>query len=184
MLGQPRPGDAARVARDVRWRASGDDVPAVGAAAWPHIDDVISGGEQIQVMVDDDRRSSLQQPVEHADQRGHVEGMQAGGGLIEDVQRAVLAAAQPGGDPSRCDSPPDRDGVGSPSSRYPRPTSLTGRSAAATAVSPANCDVASAELRGACRPWCVLVVRTGYGWTGPLGPLSRRNDCMIWNVVV
>jgi hypothetical protein len=23
-----------------------------------------------------------------------------------------------------------------------------------------------------------------YGWTGPLGPLSRRNDCMIWNVVV
>ena len=22
------------------------------------------------------------------------------------------------------------------------------------------------------------------GWTGPLGPLSRRSDCMIWNVVV
>lgn len=64
-------------------------MPAVGAAAWPHIDDVISGGEQIQVMVeDDDPRSSLQQPVEHADQRGHVEGMQAGGGLIEDGRLA------------------------------------------------------------------------------------------------
>lgn len=24
----------------------------------------------------------------------------------------------------------------------------------------------------------------GQGWTGPLGPLSRRSDCMIWNVVV
>jgi hypothetical protein len=100
VLGQPRPGHAALVAHDVRWRASGDDVSAVGAAAWPHIDDVISAGEQIQVMVDDgDRRSSLQQPFEHADQRGHVEGMQASGGLIEDVQCAVLAAAQPGGDP-------------------------------------------------------------------------------------
>ncbi len=27
-------------------------------------------------------------------------------------------------------------------------------------------------------------VRGGQGWTGPLGPLSRRSDCMIWNVVV
>ncbi len=23
-----------------------------------------------------------------------------------------------------------------------------------------------------------------YGWTGPLGPLSRRSDCMMANVVV
>src|SRR6185437_6435702 len=24
----------------------------------------------------------------------------------------------------------------------------------------------------------------GQGWTGPLGPRSRRSDCMIWKVVV
>ena len=27
-------------------------------------------------------------------------------------------------------------------------------------------------------------VLSGQGWTGPLGPSSRRSDCMIWNVVV
>ena len=42
---------------------------------------------------------ACQQPVEHAGQGGHVERVQAGGRLVEDVQRAALAAAQPGGDP-------------------------------------------------------------------------------------
>jgi hypothetical protein len=28
------------------------------------------------------------------------------------------------------------------------------------------------------------VVLSGQGWTGPLGPLSRRSDCMMANVVV
>jgi hypothetical protein len=28
------------------------------------------------------------------------------------------------------------------------------------------------------------LVRGGQGWTGPLGPRSRRIDCMIANVVV
>ena len=41
----------------------------------------------------------LQQPVEHADQGGHVERVQAGGRLVEDVQRAALAGAEPGSDP-------------------------------------------------------------------------------------
>ena len=92
VLGQPRPGHAARGARDIRWRARGDDLPALGAAAWPHVDQVVSGGEQVQVVVDDDdRRSGLQQPVEHADQGRHVEGVQAGRRLVEDVQRAALA---------------------------------------------------------------------------------------------
>ena len=27
-------------------------------------------------------------------------------------------------------------------------------------------------------------VRCGQGWPGPLGPRSRRNDCMMANVVV
>ncbi len=30
----------------------------------------------------------------------------------------------------------------------------------------------------------IAVVRCGQGWTGPLGPRSRRIDCMIANVVV
>jgi hypothetical protein len=46
-----------------------------------------------------------------------------------------------------------------------------------------------------CLPGCVMavqvahqyriaLVRCGQGWTGPLGPRSRRIDCMIANVVV
>jgi len=61
---------------------------------------VAGGGEQVKVVVDDDDRGpGVQQPVEHAGQGGHVQGVQAGGWLVEDVQRSVLAAAQPGGDP-------------------------------------------------------------------------------------
>jgi len=48
---------------------------------------------------DDDGRPGLQEPVEHADQRAHVDRVQAGGRLVEYVQRAPLAGAQPGGDP-------------------------------------------------------------------------------------
>jgi hypothetical protein len=51
------------------------------------------------VVDDDDRRSGLEEPVEHADQGGYVERVQAGGRFVEDVQHAALAAAQPGGDP-------------------------------------------------------------------------------------
>ena len=31
---------------------------------------------------------------------------------------------------------------------------------------------------------CPAPVRHGQGWTGPLGPRSRRSDCMMRNVVV
>ncbi len=100
VLGQPRAGHAARVPRDVLGRPGGEDVTAVRAAARAHVDEVVGGGEQVQVVIDDDDRGAgFQQPVEHAGQGGHVERVQAGGRLVEDVQHAALAAAQPGGDP-------------------------------------------------------------------------------------
>ena len=94
MLDEPGSGWAVRGARDVLRGAGREDVAAVRAAAWAHVDQVIGGGEQIQVVVDDDDRGpGVQQPVEHADQGGHVERVQAGGRLVEDVQRAALAGA-------------------------------------------------------------------------------------------
>ena len=100
MLGQPGAGDAGRGAGDIFRGARRDDAAAVRAAAGAHVDEVIGRSEQVQVVVDDDDRGpGLQQLVEDAGQRGHVERVQAGGRLIEDVQRAALAAAQPGGDP-------------------------------------------------------------------------------------
>jgi len=74
MLGQPWPGGAVPCARDVCRCPGREDVPAVRPAARPHVDEVVGGGEQVQVVVDDDDGGpGLQQPVEHADQGGHVE---------------------------------------------------------------------------------------------------------------
>src|SRR6516225_9206269 len=50
--GQPRPGRAARGSRDVRWLSGCEDVPAVRAAARAHVDEVVGGGEQVQVVVE------------------------------------------------------------------------------------------------------------------------------------
>ncbi len=47
VLGQPRPGRAARGTRDVLWLPRGEDVPAVRAAARAHVDEVVGGGEQV-----------------------------------------------------------------------------------------------------------------------------------------
>ena len=59
-----------------------DDVPAVRAAARTHVDEAIRGGEQVQVVVDDDDRGpGRHQPVEHAGEGRHVERVQAGGRL-------------------------------------------------------------------------------------------------------
>jgi hypothetical protein len=81
------------------WCAGGQDVPGVGAAARCHVDEVIGGAEQVQVVVyDDDSGACVDQPVEHTDQGAQVEGMQSGGQLVEDVQGVLLPGAQPGGD--------------------------------------------------------------------------------------
>jgi uncharacterized membrane protein YbhN (UPF0104 family) len=86
VLGQPRSGHAAGRAGDVLGRARGDDVAALRAATRTHVDEVVRGGEQVQVVVDDDDRGpGLQEPVEHADEGGHVERVQPGGRLVEHV---------------------------------------------------------------------------------------------------
>src|SRR5579859_3660430 len=51
MLGQPGSGHAARVTRDVFRRTRRHDVPAARAAFRPHVDEVVRGGEQVQVVV-------------------------------------------------------------------------------------------------------------------------------------
>jgi Glucodextranase, domain N len=99
VLGQPRAGRAARVTRDLAGRPRRENAAAFRAAARAHVDEVVGCRQQVEVVIDgDDRRSGVKQPVEHAHQRCHVERVQACGRLVEHVQRALLAAAQPGGD--------------------------------------------------------------------------------------
>ena len=73
-VGQPRPGRAARVTRDIAGPPRRENT----AAFWAYVDEVVGRGEQVEVVVDDDdRRSGIQQPVEHAHQCCHVERVQA-----------------------------------------------------------------------------------------------------------
>ncbi len=100
VVGQPWSRHAFRGTGDVLGGPCRQDAPAVGATARAHIDDVVCGGKQVEIVVDDDDGGPrLGQPVEHTDQGGHVQRVESGGWLVEDVQDVPLAAAQPGGDP-------------------------------------------------------------------------------------
>lgn len=117
VVGQPRPSHAARVTRDLAGRSRRENSAAFWSAARSHIDEVVGCRQQVEVVIDDnDRRSGVKQPVEHAHQRRDVERVQTRGRLIEHAERAIS-----GCDASleaifrRCDSPPESAGVGSPS---------------------------------------------------------------------
>ena len=92
VLGQPRPGHAARVTRDGTGLPRRENAAAFRAAARAYIDEIVGCPQQVEVVIDDDdRRSGVKQPVEHAYQRCHVERVQARGRLVEYVQRSPLA---------------------------------------------------------------------------------------------
>ena len=83
----------------MRGRAVGEDASSVGAAARSHVGELVGGGEDVEVVIDDDdRRSVGEQAVEDRDQGADVERMQSGRWLVEDVENVALAASQPGGD--------------------------------------------------------------------------------------
>jgi hypothetical protein len=118
VLGQPRPGGAASGTRDVLRRFRRDDVLAVRAAARAHVDEVVGGGDQVQVVVDDDDRgpgtsSRSNTPASAATSSGcrPVDGSSKTYSAPRWLLRSREAIR------SRCDSPPDRDGVGSASRR-------------------------------------------------------------------
>jgi hypothetical protein len=63
VLGQPWPGRAARGTRYVLRLPRREDAPAVRASARAHVDEVVGGGEQIQVVVDEDDRGPGRQQL-------------------------------------------------------------------------------------------------------------------------
>jgi hypothetical protein len=86
-----------------------DDFAAAVAAFGTEIDDPVGGLDDFEIVLDHDHRVALvDQFVQHFEQLGDVVEMQAGGRLVEDVERAA------GGPPesslaslTRCASPPD-----------------------------------------------------------------------------
>ena len=99
-------------------RARGDDVAAVGPAAGAHVDEVVGRAQQVEVVVDDDDGGAgVEQAVEHADQGGDVERCSPVEGSSKTYRVPRWLQRSRDAMRSRCDSPPDSDGVGSPSRR-------------------------------------------------------------------
>src|SRR6185369_2186830 len=89
---------AARVAlgalRDLLRRALRDDAAALVARLGTEIDHAVGGLDDVDVVLDDDDAvSGLDETPQHVEQLPDVVEMQAGRGLVEDVERAPRLAA-------------------------------------------------------------------------------------------
>ena len=79
---------------DLFGRADGDDMAAPFARLGAHVDDPIGRLNDVQIVLDDHHRvAQLDQPIEHVQQLGQVVEVQAGGRLVEQVER--LAGIRP-----------------------------------------------------------------------------------------
>ena len=81
----------------------GDDPAAFLATLGPEVDDPVGRLDDVEVVLDDHHRvPAVDQPVEHGEQLLHVVEVEAGGGLVEDVEGA--AGAHPGQLPRQLDA--------------------------------------------------------------------------------
>ena len=73
---------------DVLWCTAGDDLAAADAAFRAEVDNPVSGLDDIQVVLDhDDGVAVVAQAVQDREQLRDVVKVQAGCGLVENVQR-------------------------------------------------------------------------------------------------
>jgi len=81
-------------------RAGGDDLASFVAGSWADVDDPVACGDDLHLVLDDDHGvARLDQAVELGHELVDVRGVQAGGGLVEDVERvAALGTLEFGGE--------------------------------------------------------------------------------------
>ena len=83
-------GVAARDLRDLLGRAGRDDLAAGGAALGAEIDDPVGGLDDVEVVLDDEHGVAVvDEAVEHLEQLLDVVEVEAGGRLVEQVERAA-----------------------------------------------------------------------------------------------
>ena len=95
------PGSAADCGLGHRLRrASCDDVSAFVARAGTDVDDPVAGGDDVDVVLDDDDGvAGVDQAIELRDEALDVGRMESGGGLVEDVEGvSALRALELGGE--------------------------------------------------------------------------------------
>ncbi len=82
-----------RIGRQLRRRAHADDRAAALAALGAEVDEPVRRLDHVEVVFDHhDRVALVAQPVEHLEQLRDIVEMQAGGGLIQDVERLTRRA--------------------------------------------------------------------------------------------
>lgn len=73
--------------------AGGDDLAAVGAAFGAHVDNVVGAFDDVEVVFDDDHGVAAgDELLQDAHEAFGVVGVEAGGGLVEDVEGAAGGA--------------------------------------------------------------------------------------------
>ena len=88
-------GDGAGVGGDFGDGAGGEELAAEFACAGAEVEQVVGGADDVGVVLDDeDGVAEVAQGVEDADELGGVAGVQADGGLVEDVECADEAASR------------------------------------------------------------------------------------------
>lgn len=87
-------GGGVGVLSEVFWGAGGDDLAAVLTAFGAHVDNPISGFDDVEVMLDDNHGvAAVDEFAEDFEQTADVVGMEAGGRLVEDIEGLAGAAA-------------------------------------------------------------------------------------------
>ena len=90
--GEPVAGVGGGVGGDLFGGADGDDLAAAGAAFGAHVDDPVGGLDDVEVVLDDEEgAAAFDELAEGGEELGDVVEVEAGGGLVEDVEGAAAA---------------------------------------------------------------------------------------------
>ena len=82
-------GVGVRYGRDLLGRAVGDDASAALAAFGAEVEDVVGVADDVEIVLDDDDGvAEIGEPVEDFEQLADVVEVEAGGGLVEQVEGA------------------------------------------------------------------------------------------------
>ena len=91
--GEPVAGVACGVGGDLFGGADGDDLAAAVAALGAHVDDPVGGLDDVEVVLDDEEgAAAFDELAEGGEELGDVVEVEAGGGLVEDVEGAAAGA--------------------------------------------------------------------------------------------
>ena len=85
---------------DIFGRTRDDDAAAAGAAFGAEVDDPVGRFDDVEIVLDHEHRvAPIDEAIEHAEQPADVVAVEAGGRLVEDVERVPRAgAAELGGE--------------------------------------------------------------------------------------